>query len=97
MLKQRNTKRLIKHKKDLTCLLNTVLVSEQIPGTDIPIGPGLSANELVEISYRSRLDAVTASKKLGYSPRFTSWRDGIADYLAMQRRYLAETKVKAGP
>ena len=29
--------------------------------------------------------------------RFTSWRDGIADYLAMQRRYLAETKVKAGP
>ena len=74
-----------------------MLVSEQIPGTDIPIGPVLSANDLVEISYRSRLDAVTASKKLGYSPRFTSWRDGIADYLAMQRRYLAETKVKAGP
>jgi nucleoside-diphosphate-sugar epimerase len=71
------------------------IVSEQIPGADIHIGPGLSADDLVEISYRGRLDVATARKQLGYLPRFTSLREGIADYIAMQRRYLAEKKVKA--
>lgn len=67
------------------------MVREQIPGADIEIGPGLSKDDLVEISYRGRLDVATAHAQLGYLPRFADLREGLADYIAMHRRYLAET------
>ncbi|MDO9405254.1 MAG: NAD(P)-dependent oxidoreductase [Polaromonas sp.] len=68
------------------------MVRDQVPGADIEIGPGLSADDLVEISYRGVLDVETGRRQLGYVPRFASLRDGIADYIATHRRYLAETQ-----
>jgi len=71
------------------------IVREQVPGADIEIGPGLSADDLVEISYRGMLDVETGRRQLGYVPRFASLKDGIADYITSQRSYLAATKAES--
>ena len=66
------------------------IVREQIPGADIEIGAGLSDEDQVEIRYRGVLSIQNAREQLDYAPRFTSLRDGIAEYSNNYRRYLQE-------
>lgn len=71
------------------------MVRELIPDADIEIGPGLSDADMVEISYRGVLDVKSGQEQLGYIPRFARLQDGIADYIATHRRYLAEIQVES--
>lgn len=66
------------------------MVRSQVPGADIVIGPDLSEADMVEILYRGVLDIAPAQAQLGYRPRFTDLRDGIADYLGQYRAYCAQ-------
>jgi UDP-glucose 4-epimerase len=68
------------------------LVKELVPGADIEIGSGLSEQDLVEIRYRGVLSIENAQEQLGFQPRFADIRDGVADYIATYRRYLADGK-----
>jgi nucleoside-diphosphate-sugar epimerase len=68
------------------------LVKELVPGADIEIGSGLSEQDLVEIRYRGVLSIKNAQEQLGFQPRFADIRDGVADYIATYRRYLADGK-----
>lgn len=65
------------------------IVRQLVPGCDLTIGPGLSHSDQLEIRYRGVLDVAPARQQLGYNPRFTRLEDGIANYLAAFRRYLA--------
>lgn len=67
------------------------LVTELVPGAEIEIGSGLSADDLIEIRYRGVLDIGNAKEQLGYAPRFTDIRTGLADYLQTYRQFLSET------
>lgn len=67
------------------------VVRQQIPGADIEIGSGLSADDLIEIRYRGVLSIDNAHRQLGYAPQFDDIEAGVADYIAVYRRYLAET------
>lgn len=71
------------------------MVAEQLPGADIEIGPGFSADDRVELSYRGRLDVASAREQLGYVPRFADLRAGIADYIDRHRRYLGQQAAAA--
>lgn len=68
------------------------LVKELVPAADIAIGAGLSADDLIEIRYRGVLDIAPARQQLGYAPRFTDIRSGLADYVATYRQYLSDTE-----
>ena len=68
------------------------VVKQIIPGADIEIGSGLSADDLLEIRYRGVLSIDNARQQLGYEPRFGDIRDGVADYIDTYRRYLNETR-----
>ena len=63
------------------------LVRQLVPGADIEIGTGLSKDDLVEIAYRGVLDIAPARAQLGYQPRFTDLRAGLADYIDAYRRF----------
>ena len=65
--------------------------NQLIPGADIEIGSGLSENDLLEIRYRGVLSIQNAQEQLGYEPQFGDIRTGIEDYMALYRRYWAET------
>jgi len=67
------------------------VVKGEIPEADIEVGPGLSEDDLLEIRYRGVLSVENAREQLGYRPRFSDIRDGVADYVETYRRYLAET------
>lgn len=64
------------------------IVQEQIPGADLLIAPGLTADDLVEIRYRGVLDIANAREQLGYDPEYADIRLGIAEYIATYREYL---------
>jgi nucleoside-diphosphate-sugar epimerase len=66
------------------------VVRQLIPGADIEIGSGLSADDLMEIRYRGQLSIENARQQLGYEPQFADIEQGVADYIAIYRRYLAE-------
>jgi len=67
------------------------IVRSLVPGADIEIGSGLSEEDLVEIRYRGVLSIENARVQLGYEPRYADIREGIAEYVAVYRRYLEET------
>lgn len=66
------------------------IVKRCVPTADIEIGSGFSETDQLEIRYRGVLSIENASRQLGYEPRFTRLEDGIADYIAHYRRFLAE-------
>ncbi|HWP47030.1 MAG TPA: NAD(P)-dependent oxidoreductase [Candidatus Limnocylindrales bacterium] len=68
------------------------IVKSLIPDADIQIGSGLSEADLIEIRYRGILSIQNAQEQLGYQPRFTNIRDGVAEYIQTYRRYLTETR-----
>jgi nucleoside-diphosphate-sugar epimerase len=64
------------------------VVRRIVPTADIEIGPGLSADDQLEIRYRGILDVANAREQLGYRPRFARLEDGVGDYVREYRRYL---------
>ena len=66
------------------------LVMELVPGADIEIGDVLSADDQVELGFRGVLSIDNARRQLGWEPRYGSLRDGVAEYVATYRAFLAE-------
>jgi UDP-glucose 4-epimerase len=68
------------------------LVMELVPGADIEIADVLSEDDQVELGFRGVLAIENARRQLGWEPTYRSLRDGIAEYVAAYRSYLAGNK-----
>jgi nucleoside-diphosphate-sugar epimerase len=65
------------------------LVMELVPGADLEIANVLSAEDQVELGFRGVLSIENARRQLGWEPAYRSLRDGIAEYVATYRSFLA--------
>jgi nucleoside-diphosphate-sugar epimerase len=65
------------------------LVMELVPGADIDIGEVLSEDDQVELGFRGILSIENARRQLGWEPTYRSLRNGIAEYIAAYRAFLA--------
>lgn len=63
------------------------VVRDIVPGADIEIGPGLAPDEERDAATRGAFDMTAAREQLGFTPRFSDIRAGIADYIGWLRRY----------
>lgn len=68
------------------------LVMELVPGADIEIADVLSEDDQVELGFRGILSIENARRQLGWEPTYRSLRDGIAEYVATYRAFLAGNK-----
>jgi nucleoside-diphosphate-sugar epimerase len=66
------------------------IIRKLILGADIEIGSGLSEADMLEIRYRGVLSVENAREQLGYEPEFGDIEKGVANYIQVYRRYLAE-------
>jgi nucleoside-diphosphate-sugar epimerase len=66
------------------------IIKKLIPGADIEIGSGLSEADMLEIRYRGVLSIENARQQLGYEPEFADIEKGVANYIQVYRKYLAE-------
>ena len=65
------------------------LVTDVVPGADIEIGEELSPGEVPVVALRGRLSIENARGQLGWEPRYSDLRDGIAQYAEQYRAFLA--------
>ena len=65
------------------------IVMELVPGSQIEIPDLLTEADQMELPYRGQLSIENARRQLGWEPRFTDVRDGLADYIQRYRAFLA--------
>ncbi len=65
------------------------IVMELVPGSQIEIPDVLSEADQMELPYRGQLSIENARRQLGWEPRFTDIRAGLADYVERYRAFLA--------
>jgi nucleoside-diphosphate-sugar epimerase len=65
------------------------IVMELVPGARIDIPDTLSEADQMELPYRGQLSIENSRRQLGWEPRFTDIRDGLADYVERYRAFLA--------
>jgi nucleoside-diphosphate-sugar epimerase len=65
------------------------IVAELVPGADIEIADVLGPDDQVEMGFRGVLSIENARRQLGWEPAYGSLRDGIAEYVATYRAFLA--------
>lgn len=65
------------------------IVAELVPGSSIEISDEMTPDDLVEASFRGVLSIENARSQLGWSPRYASLREGIAEYISSYRAFLA--------
>jgi nucleoside-diphosphate-sugar epimerase len=65
------------------------IVMELVPGSRIEIADVLTEADQMELPYRGQLSIQNARDQLGWEPRFTDIRDGLADYVERYRAFLA--------
>ena len=65
------------------------IVMELVPGSRIEIADILSEADQMELPYRGRLSIENAREQLGWEPRFTNIRDGLADYVERYSGFLS--------
>jgi nucleoside-diphosphate-sugar epimerase len=63
------------------------LVRELVPGADVEIGEELSEAEKPVVALRGELSIENARTQLGWEPRYSSIRDGIAQYIEHYRAF----------
>jgi nucleoside-diphosphate-sugar epimerase len=67
------------------------IVAELIPGASVEIADLLGPHDLHELAFRGVLSIENAREQLGWQPAYRSLRDGIAEYIARYRAFLAST------
>jgi UDP-glucose 4-epimerase len=72
------------------------IVTELVPGARIEIPDVLTEADQMELPYRGRLSIENARTQLGWQPRFSDVRDGLADYVERYRAFLATERVDPG-
>ena len=65
------------------------IVAELIPGSSIEVSDTMTPDDEVEASFRGVLSIENARVQLGWAPRYSSLREGIAEYIAAYRQFLA--------
>ena len=63
------------------------IVRELVPGADVEIGEALSEAEKPVVALRGELSIENARTQLGWEPRYSSIRDGIAQYIDHYRAF----------
>jgi nucleoside-diphosphate-sugar epimerase len=63
------------------------IVRELVPGADVEIGEALSEAEKPVVALRGELSIENARMQLGWEPRYSSIRDGIAQYIEHYRTF----------
>jgi nucleoside-diphosphate-sugar epimerase len=66
------------------------LVADLVPGSSIEVGDAMTADDEIEASFRGVISIENAKQQLGWTPRYGSLREGISDYIATYRAFLAE-------
>jgi UDP-glucose 4-epimerase len=64
------------------------IVHEFIPSADITIGDELSDSDQYELNFRAPLSVENAREQLGWVPRYTDMREGIAEYIERYREFV---------
>ena len=64
------------------------IVRELVPGADVEIGDELSEEEKPVVALRGMLSIDNARAQLGWEPRYSAIRDGIAQYVGQYRAYV---------
>jgi nucleoside-diphosphate-sugar epimerase len=72
------------------------LVANLVPGSSIEISDAMTAEDEVEASFRGVISIENAKRQLGWTPRYASLREGIIEYIASYRAYLAEAGALSG-
>ena len=65
------------------------IVMELVPGSRIEIADVLTEADQMELPYRGQLSIQNSRTQIGWEPRFTDIRDGLADYIERYRAFLA--------
>jgi nucleoside-diphosphate-sugar epimerase len=65
------------------------LVAGLIPGSSIEIADAMTHEDETEASFRGVISIENARTQLGWAPRFGSLREGIREYIASYRAFLA--------
>ena len=73
----------------VTAAQAAALVAELVPGSTIEIADAMTPEDEAEASFRGVLSIENARTQLGWTPRFASLREGIAEYIASYRAFLS--------
>jgi len=65
------------------------IVAGLIPGSDIEVSETMTPDDEAEASFRGVLSIENARAQLGWAPRYSSLREGIAEYISAYRQFLA--------
>jgi nucleoside-diphosphate-sugar epimerase len=68
------------------------IIRELLPGVSIKVSDELSPLDEMEASFRGVLSIANAQDQLGWTPKYTSLRDGISEYISRYRQYLAQRR-----
>jgi nucleoside-diphosphate-sugar epimerase len=68
------------------------IVRELLPGASISVSDELSPLDEMEASFRGVLSIANAQEQLGWTPKYTSLRDGISEYISRYEQYLAQRR-----
>jgi nucleoside-diphosphate-sugar epimerase len=68
------------------------IIMELLPGASIKVSNELTPLDEMEASFRGVLSIANAQDQLGWSPNYTSLRDGISEYISRYRQYLAQKR-----
>jgi UDP-glucose 4-epimerase len=67
------------------------IVRELVPGAVVEIADEWTDADRLELPFRGRIDITAAVEQLGWRPRFSELRDGIADYIERFRAFQEAT------
>jgi nucleoside-diphosphate-sugar epimerase len=65
------------------------LVAELLPGSSVEVADAMTPDDEVEASFRGVISIANAKAQLGWTPQYASLRDGIQQYIAAYRSFLA--------
>ena len=71
------------------------LVAELVPGSSIEVADAMTAEDEIEASFRGVISIESAKRQLGWTPRYSSLREGIGEYVATYRTYLKEAGIRS--
>ena len=66
------------------------IIMDLIPGADIGVSNELTPLDEMESSFRGILSIANAREQLGWTPKFTPLREGIAEYISRYRQFLEQ-------
>jgi UDP-glucose 4-epimerase len=73
------------------------IVRELVPGADVEIGDEWTEGDRAELPIRGRYSIENARSQLGWEPRYSELRDGVADYIERFRAFVEAGGIPTQP